>query len=436
MGRVVRAIGALCTLCTLFAAAACTTGTPADAPASASAASAVRGKTIYDAKCTECHGVSGKGDGPAAPLLRPAPRDFTAGKFKVRTTETGSLPTDADLAASVTRGLPGTSMAAWEAVLSPVEIVDVVEYLKSFSPRFGNEQPQPVNAAEQVANVPAAAVRGAAVYEKLQCGKCHGSDGRATDAVARAFVDDWGRALPVANLTEPWTFRGGAAPKDIYLRFRTGMSGTPMPSFKDAASDGEMWDLAYFVASLARKPLWEMSAEEVSAHYAREAKEAGADPVRRGEYVVETRLCAVCHSPLDADGRILPGLKMAGGQTIRIGPYGDYPTSNLTSDKETGIGAYTDEELEAAITRGQMRDGSRMLPFPMDWPAYSALSQPDLDGVIAYLRSIPPVRNLVPPPSRPALPVYLWGKFRMLILGQDLPMIFLPGNAGSGGAPS
>ncbi len=77
-----------------------------------------------------------------------------------------------------------------------------------------------------------------------------------------------------------------------------------------------------------------------------------------------------------------------------------------------------------------------MLPFPMDWPAYSALSQTDLDGVIAYLRSIPPVRNLVPPPSRPALPVYLWGKFRMLILGQDLPMIFLPGNAGSAGAPS
>jgi hypothetical protein len=56
--------------------------------------------------------------------------------------------------------------------------------------------------------------------------------------------------------------------------------------------------------------------------------------------------------------------------------------------------------------------------------------------VIAYLRSIPPVRNLVPPPSRPALPVYLWGKFRMLILGQDLPMIFLPGNAGAAGAPS
>ncbi len=431
MPRLVRAIGAVLAVA---CGAACTATAPPEAPAaSASAANAARGKTTYEAKCTECHGASGLGDGPAAPLLKPAPRDFTAGKYKVRTTETGSLPTDADLVASVTRGLPGTSMAGWDGILSPMEVRDVVEYVKSFSPRFSSEQPRTIVVAEQVANVPAATGRGAAVYETLQCGKCHGSDGRATDAVARAFVDDWGRSLPIANLTEPWTFRGGDRPRDIYLRFRTGMSGTPMPSFKDTASESDMWDLAHYVASLARKPLWEMSAEEVSAHYAREATAAQADPVKRGEYIVETRLCAMCHSPLDKDSRILPGLKMAGGQIIRIGPYGDYPTSNLTSDNETGIGAYTDAELKAAITRGEMRDGSRMLPFPMDWPSYSALSPGDLDAVIAYLRAIPPVRNLVPAPNRPSLPVYLWGKFRMLIIGQDLPIIFLPGNAGSAG---
>jgi mono/diheme cytochrome c family protein len=209
-----------------------------------------------------------------------------------------------------------------------------------------------------------------------------------------------------------------------------------MPSFKDAASDGDLWDLGHFVAWMARKPIWQMTAEEVSAHYRREAAAAQADPVARGEYVVRTRLCAVCHSPLDEEGRILPGLTMAGGQVVRIGPYGDFATPNLTSDKETGIGAYTDGELEAAITRGEKRDGSRMLPFPMDWPAYSALSPTDLDAVVAYLRSIAPVRNLVPPPDRPSLPVYLWGKFRMLILGHDLPLIFLPGNAGSAGEPS
>jgi mono/diheme cytochrome c family protein len=110
--------------------------------------------------------------------------------------------------------------------------------------------------------------RGAAVYEKLQCGKCHGTDGGGTGAVATEFEDDWKQPMRAADLTEPWTFRGGALTRDIYLRFRTGMSGTPMPSFKDAATDAEMWDLASYVVSMARKPVWEMSAAEVTAFYA------------------------------------------------------------------------------------------------------------------------------------------------------------------------
>ena len=75
--------------------------------------------------------------------------------------------------------------------------------------------------------------------------------------------------LRAADLTEPWTFHGGATSRDIYLRFRTGMTGTPMPSFADAASDAEMWDLANYVVSLARKPVWSMTADEVQQFYAR-----------------------------------------------------------------------------------------------------------------------------------------------------------------------
>ncbi len=48
-------------------------------------------------------------------------------------------------------------------------------------------------------------------------------------------------------------------------RFRTGMMGTPMPSFADAATEPEMWDLANYVLSLGRKPVWSMTAEEVAA---------------------------------------------------------------------------------------------------------------------------------------------------------------------------
>jgi mono/diheme cytochrome c family protein len=56
-----------------------------------------RGKAVYDAHCVECHGVAGNGDGPSAAYLVPRPRDFTSGKYKIRTTESGSIPSDDDL---------------------------------------------------------------------------------------------------------------------------------------------------------------------------------------------------------------------------------------------------------------------------------------------------------------------------------------------------
>ena len=55
------------------------------------------GRTSYDKHCALCHGTAGKGDGPAADLLLPRPRDFTAGKYKIRTTPSGQLPTDDSL---------------------------------------------------------------------------------------------------------------------------------------------------------------------------------------------------------------------------------------------------------------------------------------------------------------------------------------------------
>ena len=394
-------------------------------------ASADRGRAIYQGKCVECHGASGRGDGPAAVLMTPRPRDFTSGKYEIRSTETGSVPTDDDLVRTVAQGMPGTAMPAWKTLLTDAQIRDVVEYVKSFSPQFATGIPKAVATGPDVTASPEGLARGKAVFDKLQCAGCHGTDGRGKDAIATDFEDDWGQPLLAADLTAPWTFHGGASPRDIYLRFRTGMSGTPMPSFADTASDAEMWDLANYVASLARKPVWSMSADEVKAFYAQEDAAAKADPVTRGRYLVETMGCALCHSPMDEEKRVLPGMKLAGGTRIRIEPFGDYPTGNLTSDKETGLGSWTDAEIERVITKGTLRDGTRLLPFPMDWPSFSTLAPDDLNAIVAYLRTVPPVYNKVPPPSRPVLPIYLWGKFRMLVLQQDLPIVFFPGNAGA-----
>ena len=326
-------------------------------------------------------------------------------------------------------------MPGWDRILSDAEIGDVVEYVKSLAPQLSAQPARPVAIGPGVASSPTSIGRGQLVYDKLQCGKCHGSDGRGTGAVATAFEDDWRMPLRAADLTEPWTFHGGATSRDIYLRFRTGMTGTPMPSFADAASDAEMWDLANYVLSLARKPLWSMTAAEIQQFDARQLAQAKADPVRRGAQLVETLGCVLCHSPVDESKRMLPGMKLAGGMLIRINPFGDFPSGNLTSDKATGLGGWSNDEIKRVITKGIMRDGSRLLPFPMDYGSYSTLTPDDLDAIVAYLRTVPAVVNKVPAPSRPFLPVYLWGKFRMLILGDDPPMVFFAGNAGVKGAP-
>ena len=388
-----------------------------------------RGKNVYDAHCVECHGDMGRGDGPSAALVTPRPRDFTSGKYKIRSTESGSVPTDDDLIQSVRQGLYGTSMPAWARILSDAEIADVVAYIKALSPQFATA-PRPVSVGAGVPSSPESVTRGQQAYDKLQCGKCHGSDGRGTGAVATTFEDDWRQPLRAADLTEPWTFHGGATARDVYLRFRTGMAGTPMPSFAEAASDSEMWDLSNYVVSMARKPVWSMNADEITALYAAQAADAKANPVKRGAYLVETLGCVGCHSPLDEQKRMLPGLKLAGGMLLRIVPFGDYPTGNLTSDKATGLGNWSDEEIKRVITKGILRDGTRLLPFPMDYASYSTMTADDLNAIIAYLRTVPPVTNKVPAPRRAFLPFYLWGKFKMLILGQDPPMVFFPGNAG------
>jgi mono/diheme cytochrome c family protein len=408
------------------------------------AAAGNRGRDVYAKHCVECHGTSGKGDGAAAHLLTPRPRDFTSGKYKIRSTESGSVPTDDDLVRTVAQGLIGTAMPAWQKLLPAEDITAVVGYIKSLSPRFSSEKPAAIPAyvpptapARRPAAVTDPLTRGVAAYEKLQCGKCHGTDGRGTGAAATSFEDDWRQPLRAADLTEPWTFHGGATTADIYMRFRAGMSGTPMPSFKDAATDAEMWDLADYVVSLARKPVWDMTADEAAAFYAKHTAETTANPVKRGQYLVETLMCTICHTPIDEQRRGIAGARLAGGLHFQIAPFGDFVSYNLTSDKETGLGNWTDAQIKNVLTRGERPNGSRMLPFPMDWAGFSTMPDSDLNAIIAYLRTVPPVRNKIPAPQQPFLPVYLWGKFKMLILGQDPPLSVFAGNAGdmtAGGA--
>jgi mono/diheme cytochrome c family protein len=388
------------------------------------------GKSIYNAKCSSCHGIDGKGDGNAAALLSPRPRNFTDGKFEFRSTESGSIPTDEDLVRTIKNGLHGTAMPDWEPFIHGDSLKAVLEYVKSFSPRFASEKPKPVQFGAPVPSSPASIAAGKRVFQKLQCAACHGVDGRDTNATTDEFSDDWGYEIRAANLTEPWTFRGGSTAREIYTRFRTGLDGTPMPSYKGAATEREMWDLANYVVSMGRKPVWSMNEQELNAFYAELDKMNAENPLKRGKYLVETLGCGYCHTPIQKDGSIVEEMKYAGGQRWNIYPFGDYVSYNLTSDKETGLGGWTDDQIVKFLTTGTRRDGSRMVPFPMPWTAYAALKTTDLQAVIAYLRSLPPVYNKIPLPEKPNIVSYLWGKFRMLILKHEFPLTVYAGNAG------
>lgn len=119
------------------------------------------------------------------------------------------------------------------------------------------------------------------------------------------------------------------------------------------------------------------------------------DPVRYGQYLAgPVAHCMDCHTPRAAGGHPDLARLGAGGFAFR-GPWGVSYAANLTPDPGTGIGRWGDGELIASI-HGARRGGGKVLP-PMPVSYYAqGLKAEDVKSIIAYLRSLPPVRNAVP----------------------------------------
>ncbi|MGB8692412.1 MAG: cbb3-type cytochrome c oxidase subunit II [Steroidobacteraceae bacterium] len=214
-----------------------------------------RGQQIFEIKCAGCHGQYGNGRlsaddkdstnfNVAYHFLNPQPRDLTSAAFKSRTTPSGSLPTDEDIFRTITRGVRrGQVMPAWGSaadghILPEQDRWDLVDYVKTLSPRFKSEPvPEPIQIPSppfaSVELAPASVIKeGRMVYRMLQCWSCHGNTGKGDGPSANELVDDWEAPIRPFDFTTG-AFKFGDTTADVYRTFNTGLNGTPMPSFYD-----------------------------------------------------------------------------------------------------------------------------------------------------------------------------------------------------------
>jgi mono/diheme cytochrome c family protein len=243
------------------------------------------GQQVYARNCEQCHGLSGDGNGPAAPYLNPPPRDYRRGIFKFTSTPYGSKPRREDLVRTVTRGIPGTSMPSFRR-LPKRQLEAVVDYVLALTRRGELEQllaaqaqaegelddamaqeladavvarwqqalDEVVEPATKMPPITAESIAaGADVFQKRECFKCHGRNGRGGLAGGiEVGQDSWGHKSAAADLTSGM-LHGGQSPLDVYRRIYAGINGTPMPAFKDAfaGSPDDIWHLTHYVLDLA-----------------------------------------------------------------------------------------------------------------------------------------------------------------------------------------
>ena len=115
---------------------------------------------------------------------------------------------------------------------------------------------------------------------------------------------------------------------------------------------------------------------------------AAQSSVERGDYLMNTIMtCANCHSPKGPPAATA-GKDYSGGLSWDEPPF-KVTAPNITTDKESGIGDWTDAEIKTAITQGKRKDGTP-LKGPMGYQYYAKMTDADLEALITYLRTVPP----------------------------------------------
>ena len=148
--------------------------------------------------------------------------------------------------------------------------------------------------------------------------------------------------------------------------------------------------------------------------------------IARGEYLVEIMGCHDCHTPMKLgpngpeqdrsralsghpeDAPVPPDADLPQGYLAMIGasftsfkgPWGTSFTRNLTPDKDTGLGDWSQADIVKALQTGERPDGRILAPI-MPWKSFAGMTKEDVNAIAIYLKSLPPVKNKVPGPFGP-----------------------------------
>ena len=141
--------------------------------------------------------------------------------------------------------------------------------------------------------------------------------------------------------------------------------------------------------------------------------------IERGHYLAVVAGCNDCHTPGFFLGKP-DTAKYLGGSDVgfEIPGLGVFPGRNITPDKETGIGIWTDEEIATALTTGKRPDGRQLAPI-MPYSSFIHMTKEDVAAIIAFLHSIPAVKNEVAGPFKPGEKVSIF-TFRVLPSGETV----------------
>ena len=367
----------------------------------------LRGKAFYEKQCAYCHGLTGAGNGEIADRLDPRPRNFRRGEFRLATSANG-VATDEDLLDVVKRGMLGSAMPSWSR-FPEEDLKAVVAYVRHLTkegmkemlsePDEDDEVLSPAQIGRAVlarttpgapVGVPEEASRGKTLFLEY-CSTCHGKEGRGTPQ--DDLVTSEGYSITPRDFTTG-VFKGRSTPRDLFVRLRVGMPGTPMPSFD--IPDEDLWEIVRYVRSLTGAP---------------DTRDAPEEFMARGEYLFGTLRCNVCHGKGGRGGMpnpnylkdTVPALNTL-AETLQLWEQEDAEIiikllqdgADLTTlEDDAPVERFPIVLAQYEAIRGRIHDGSvpgkrdvKGPEPPLQMPTWGTnISDPDVDAIIAYLLS-------------------------------------------------